>query len=268
MRKPMTPPMFAEARGLFMTLACGFAILLGCCATPVALAPAERRALIARYDRAHVELKVSCYYGDLYDDNEKWLLSPYPFAQTSHIVDLQDRDMHPKNERGVLPAGTALVIDRIEFPGPMTHLTRMLTSPRFNPWLYLRPAAPFADARDRRPFIVVLPTEDSTPGALQVTIDELLGPAGSVARWLEGLRPTVAVAIRHKDVLVGMNQTEMIAAMGPPLRWFDEPANPHEPASRVAWYPSLEAWFESDVIARISPPRQPSGAAAGAQTAR
>ncbi len=258
MHKRLTSPMSATARFVLVALGCGLGLLHGACAAPMALSPAQRDALVAHNQSAHLELKISCYYGDLYDDNEKWLLSPYPFAQTSHIVDLQNRDMHPKNERGVLPAGTAFVVERVEFPGVKTHLTRMLTSPRFNPWLYLRPAVPFGDTRDQRPFVVVLPTEDSAPAALQATVDELLGPAGSVVPWLASLRPTVAVAIRHKDVVIGMNQAELIAAMGPPLRWLEEPANTHGPASRIAWYPSLEAWFQSDAVTRITPPRLPT----------
>ena len=263
MVKILTSPAFAHTRLLPMILCCGFGLGQASCAAPAALAPAERAAMTSRYNQAHLELKMSCYYGDLYDDNEKWLLSPYPFAQTTHIVDLQDRDIHPKNELGILPAGTAFVVERVEFPTPVTNFTRMLTSPRFNPWLYLRPLVPFNDARDKRPFIVVLPTEDSPTGAVQATIEEMLGPAGSVAQWLEGLRPTVAVAIRHKDVLVGMDQAEMVASLGPPLHWFDEPAGSHGPASRVAWYPSLEAWFEADKVARVTTPRPPPTGSGG-----
>jgi hypothetical protein len=259
MAKPLKLLSFVNARFIVFSVGCCWlALHQAACAAPTALAPAERSALIARYEHAHVALKVSCFYGDLYDDNEKWLLTPYPFSQTSHIVDLQDQSIHPKNERGVLPAGTTFIVERVEFPTPMTNFTRMLTSPRFNPWLYLRPTTPFADARDKRPFVIVLPTEDSAPGALQTTLDDMLGPPGAVAQWLDGLRPTVAVAIRHKDVVVGMNQAEMVASMGPPLRWFEEPATAHGPAVRVAWYPSLEAWFESDAITRVTPPRPPA----------
>lgn len=227
------------------------------CAGPSALSGGDRGAFNARYAHTEVELKVSCYYGDLYDDNEKWLLSPYPFAHTSHIVDLHGAPIHPKNQQGILPAGTRFTVDQVEFPGGFANVTRMLTTPRFNPWMVLQRIPQEASPQNNKPFVMVLPGEDAPTATLTAHVDQMLGPVGSVQAWLATVRPTVAVAIRHKELVPGMNPTEMNASMGPPLRWFREPATADAPAAQVAWYPVLEAWLVGDAITQIKPPRPP-----------
>src|SRR5687767_14646550 len=76
-------------------LLCSGTALIGC-ASHTRLAEPTRAAISARHSGRTVELRQSMYYGDLYDENEKWLLSPYPFAETFHIVDTKGAPIHPK----------------------------------------------------------------------------------------------------------------------------------------------------------------------------
>ena len=59
------------------------------CATHTSLPKETRHTIALEFHGATVELQQSLYFGDLYDENEMWLLSPYPFENTSHIVDHQ-----------------------------------------------------------------------------------------------------------------------------------------------------------------------------------
>ncbi|MEE8410091.1 MAG: hypothetical protein V3T05_10820, partial [Myxococcota bacterium] len=88
---------------------------LSACASQTRLAEPVRSAVAARHVGRTVELRQSCYYGELYDENEKWLLSPHAFADTSHIVDLDGVPIHPTGQRGVVAAGTRFIIRRGEF---------------------------------------------------------------------------------------------------------------------------------------------------------
>ena len=92
------------------------ALAMTACASYTQLPPKAQAVIGLRHVGRSVELRSSCYYGPLYDENEKWLLSPYPFAVTSHLVDWDDQPLHPDGQLGVIPAGTRLIIDKIEFP--------------------------------------------------------------------------------------------------------------------------------------------------------
>src|SRR4051812_45589609 len=114
--------------------------LMAACASQTKLPEPARAAIADRHVHRIVELKRSYYYGDLYDENEKWLLSPYPFSDTYHIVDLDGAPIHPKVQRGIAPAGTKFLVEQVEFPDRWALAKRMLTTPRYNPWVYLRRA--------------------------------------------------------------------------------------------------------------------------------
>lgn len=219
------------------------------CAT-ASIPAAAQDAVNARHRGQTVELRHSMFYGDLYDENELWLLSPYPFAETYDLVDRDGAPIHPQGQRGIFPAGTAFVLERVEFASPL----RMITSPRYNPWVYLTPAPGTLAPTGRRAFILLLPMDLTSEAAAEKALAELTAPAGEVTRWLAARRPTVRVAIQNKDVLPGMTQEELTAAVGPPLRFFSEPVAAGGRAT-VAWYPSREIWLEGGVVTETRPAR-------------
>lgn len=241
-------------RALFgaCAVALGF-LTLWHCASQTRLPPTARAQISARHTGNVVELRTSCYFGELYDENELWLLSPYAFADTSHIVDLKGEPIHPQGQRGIVPAGTKLVIDRIEFPDSAALAKRMLTTPRYNPWVYLKPAGTTPDAKldGRRAFVVVLPAELETEAQVETALNDFFAPEGNIARWLETRRPTVKVAIANKYVFEGMTRDEMVAAMGAPSMWFAEA----DGQARVAWYGGQEIWLKSDDVLAVKPGR-------------
>ncbi len=230
------------------------------CASHTRLPEPIRAGISARYTGRTVELRQSMYYGDLYDENEKWLLSPYPFAETFHIVDTKGEPIHPQGQRGIIPAGTSFLVYRIEFPDVAAMATRMLTTPRYNPWIYLTAPEGSNLPQGRKHFILLLPMDLDTESAVEQEIAELLGSMGEVQKWLEKRKPTVRVAIEHKDVIPGMTLDEVIAAMGEPQRWF---TGGDGLAVKVAWYPSKELWLEDGAVKEVKParPAEPTPAA-------
>ena len=231
-------------------------LVLSClvaCASQTRLAEPIRAAVAAAHAGRTVELRQSCYYGDLYDENEKWLLSPHPFAETYHIVDLDGEPIHPKGQRGIVPAGTRFSVGRIEFPDHYAVAMRMLTTPRYNPWIYLTPAGDANLPMDRKAYILLLPMDMDTREQVEAAIDELLAPVGEVRAWLADRRPSIQVAIKHKDVAAGMSEAELVAALGRPHRWFND-SHEKKPA-RVAWYPSREAWLVGGKVVTIAEAR-------------
>jgi hypothetical protein len=225
-----------------------FFVLTGC-ASYTNMPEPTRIALDLRYKNRKVELKQSCYYGDLYDENEKFLLSPYPFDEVFHIVDLKNEPIHPKGQRGIIPAGTLFVITAVEFPDWSAMSRRMLTTPRYNPWVYLKLAPESTGFPTDRSYILVLPMGFDTEQAMEAEIARVLAPDGEMKRWLGKLQPTVRVAVEHKDVAPGMTSAEMEAAWGRPRKWLDDGT------AKVGWYPSKEVWIVDDKVTEIKASR-------------
>ncbi len=222
-------------------------LLFTACATQTKLPAPVRAAISARHMGTVVELKVSCYYGDLYDENEKWLLSPYPFAQTYHIVDLDGAPIHPRGERGIIPAGTPFIVRDVEFPDPGALAKRMLTTPRYNPWVYLTPAPDAKNLPEGRAFfILLLPMDLDDEPTTERAYNGLLAPKGDMTTWLAGRRPTVQAGIAHKEIVEGMTEAELVVAMGPVLRRFNDTLDGK--AVHVAWFGAKEAWLSDGLV--------------------
>lgn len=224
------------------------------CASQTRIPPQVRSAISARHAGKIVELRHSSYFGDLYDENEKWLLSPYPFADTHHIVDLDGKPIHPSGQKGIAPAGTRFVVQQIEFPDASAMAKRMLTTPRYNPWVYLTPADGERLSLDgRKAFILLLPMDLDTEEGVEAALAKALAPEGEITTWLGTRRPTVRVAIDHKDVIPGMSRDELFAAWGEPPMWFVEQHEGKE--ARVAWYTSKEVWLVEEAVTEVKEAR-------------
>ncbi len=230
-------------------------LLVGSCASETRLPGPVQAAISARHIGKTVELRQSMYYGDLYDENEMWLLSPYPFAETYHIVDPNGAPIHPQGQQGMFPAGSRFVVQRVEFPNVAAMARRMLTSPRYNPWVYLTPAAGTIAPTGRKFFILVLPMDLDTDAAVESALASVLAPNGEVASWLASIRPTARAAIENKDIVPGMTLDEVTAAMGPPQRLLSDTTAGGAHVT-VAWYPSREAWILDGQVAEVRPGRK------------
>jgi hypothetical protein len=159
-----------------------------------------------------------------------------------------------RRERGIVPAGTRFVVQRVEFPDLAAISMRMLTTPRYNPWIYLTPAGDAKGLpRERRVFILLLPMDMETEEDVERSIARLLSPEGEMRDWLAARSPSIAVAIKHKSLIVGMSAEEMTAAVGSPRRWFNDQHG--DQAARVAWYPSSEAWLVDGKVIQIAKAR-------------
>lgn len=231
-------------------------LLSSACAAQAKINDHVRAAIEGKYAGRTVELRQSMYFGDLYDENERWLLSPYPFAQTYHINDLHDRPIHPQVERGIIAAATKFVVKKIEYPDFATMLGRMLTTPRYNTWVYLQvlpdqPGVPI----NAKTFVLVLPPDLSEEGTLDRAIADSLAAEGDVQAWLHTRRPSIRTAIENKMAVVGMTLEELTASMGHPMKWFVEQRDNKE--ARVAWYPgSKEAVFVGEQIVEVRNSRE------------
>ena len=217
--------------------------------------PSHVRTAIEDFHAGRVmELRQSCYYGDLYEDTDKWLLSAHAFDSVHHIVDLDGNPIHPTGQRGIVPAGTRFLIEKIEFPDIYALTTRMISSPRYHTWVYLRPLEKLPLESERREhFVMLLPMDLQDRQDVEANLAKVLAPEGDVSRWLKERRPSVRVAIAHKDLQAGMTRDELVAARGEPHLWIAQQGS--YGLEMIAWYPSQEAWIRNGRIVDLKPGR-------------
>jgi hypothetical protein len=221
----------------------------GCLHYPQLSEPLQKN-LISQYTTQIVALKQSCYFGSLYDENEKYLLSPSAFRNISHIVGLDGAPIHPNNQLGIIPAGTLFQIKRIAFPSFFTSFERMLTTPRYNPWVYLEPLEQNnPHLPTKYPYIVLLPLDIETEADFHASLFDMLGPKNEVLAWLTQRKASVRSAIEFKEALTGMNRDELIAALGTPKHWLS--ATSEIGNAEIAWYPEQEVWLINNVVLEI-----------------
>lgn len=217
---------------------------------------AERRVLEEQYVGKVFEVRHTSVIGDLYDDNERELISPYPFDEVFHQVDLRGMPMHPSHPRALVPAGTAVRIAAISYPGPTAWLRRMLATPRDGIWLQLEvvPEHPDRVPFTRPPLILPIVGRSASIPAFDTSVSRYLAPQGEVSRWLLARKPAIKVAIAHKEALEGMSREELETALGPPWRWFVDHL-PDGTELRVAWYPKHELWLQNELVVATRPSR-------------
>lgn len=193
---------------------CLTALLSVACAQNVVIpSKSARAALESAYVGRVVELRVSSYFGDLFEENELWLLSPGPVTDLQVLQDLDGTPIRSHDQRGIVPAGTRFVVEAIEFPHPLTFPKRLLTSPRYNPWVILRLVDDVA-VPENRAFVALLPMGLTSQSAGETALAQWFGADGEVRAWLASLSPTERAAIRHKATLPDMSREARIAALG------------------------------------------------------
>lgn len=196
------------------------------------------------------ELRHSHFYGDLYDENEFMLLAPYPFREVFHLVDFDGNPIHPRNQRGVIPAGTKVKFREFREVDEWSSLNRMLTSPRYHTWLVVE----LIDTHDllpseQEPFVILLSAGLEDVTVRKAAIERWLSPVGETSGWLGSLSERAQKAIAMKAPFPGMHKEELLAAMGPPQMWIAEQGPKGQ--RMVAWYPHTEAWVSDKLVVSL-----------------
>lgn len=194
---------------------------LGCASVP--LMPAGVREVTGATWAGHYgALKQSMYFGAFYDDPSLALLDPRPFKELTHLTLPGNRPLPPLgSERGVIPAGTRVRIERVEMPSMGSLVGRPLLTPRYDGWVHLRvnrfdvqDVALFED----RTFVMVLPLGLTDAEQVERVLAPLLGEEVAVRAWLSRRRPEVREAIATKQAVAGMSYDELVASLGQPDR--------------------------------------------------
>ncbi len=214
----------------------------GC--APLAVVPdAERARTHAALDGQSRWLRVAVSASPLFGDRGKLLLLDAPAAEVDLLRATDDSIIPPPAAERVLPPGTPVRVERVEFPTGLVIAGRAVMSPRYHPWVYLKLAG------EERPAVVVL-------SHANVTADALLDELGRVltvddpSRTLAALPQDQRDAIGRRELLDGMSTRAVEMAWGVP-----EKIRIDRPAATEEWsWPAgkRRAWFQDEKLQRWS----------------
>jgi hypothetical protein len=196
------------------TLSLALSLASGC-ASYTALSQEERGRIESQYARSDRPefLKLSCFVTPFFGDPAKTLLTPVPPDEVRLLEDPSGKPISPGDVKTVLPAGTPVVIDKIEFPTSLAVTERIVYTPRTQPWVYLR----VPGAAKAQPLILVLRPNLKSEAEVRAELARYVteaDPAPVLAQWPK----SVQEAISRKHALVDMSSQALEMAWGYPER--------------------------------------------------
>ncbi|HUL59340.1 MAG TPA: hypothetical protein VLU43_08710 [Anaeromyxobacteraceae bacterium] len=233
-------------RRLLPSLALPLALLA--CTPRVVIPDSERDRVASELEGRKRFLRVAAYVAPLWGDRSKRLLCDQPLAELDLVETPEGTPIAPPAAERVLPPGTPVRIDRIEFPTAWTIAGRVVMSPRYHPWAMVQVGG------DERSYVVVLSQTVASLEDVRNDLDRLLStddPSGAFAALPQEQRD----AILDKKPSEGMSPRALEMAWGvPEKRRIDRPAGSEE----WSWPGGKRrAFFQEDKLVRWEPKTPP-----------
>jgi hypothetical protein len=197
--------------------------LVSACATPRVNVPEAEQARAQRELTGQQRyLRVAASIGPLWGDTDRLLVTEQPAKELDLVETPTGAVMSPPPFERILPPGTPVRVSAVEFPNQWVMARRVVTTPRYHPWVYLQLAG------ERRPLVAVMGQTAATAEAVRAELEQLLtsddpGPA------LAALPADVREAVLRKEAREGMSSRALEMAWGVPERKrIDRPAGTEE----------------------------------------
>ncbi len=229
------------ARRLFALAA--LALAVAACAPLTVVPDAERARTHAALEGQPRWLRVSLAVSPLFGDRGRLLLLDAPPAEVDLLRGAGDAVIPPPAAERILPPGTAVRVEKVEFPTGLVIARRAVMSPRYHPWVYLRLPG------EERPGILVLSHAAASADALVEEVDRVL-TRDDPSRLLAALPPEQREAVGRRELLEGMSPRAVEMAWGVP-----EAVKIDRPALTEEWaWPTgkRRAWFQDEKLQRWS----------------
>jgi len=211
-----------------------------------AVIPEEGRA---RLNEAHegelLYVKQSLYAGRFYDDDRYRLLHARKFEELTYLLDAEGQPIPPPPANEIIPAGTRVRVERIEWPDGDAVFRRPLYTPRYTTWIFLRVARGRGDETTferAEKHIMLLPGGISDEATFNEWFEAALTRTDPNP-WLRTLPEVQRVAIDLKRVEVGMTYEALTAAMG-----FPDSIGRNGDGSEAAFYGSTVVTLRDGVV--------------------
>lgn len=212
---------------------------------------------MARLSEAHqgelLYLKQSVYAGQFYDDDRYRLVHPRRFEELTYLQNAEGGSIPPPPADEIIPAGTRVRVEKIEWPDGDAVFRRPLYTPRFTTWIFLRVARSRGDVTIERQdrHIMLLPGGIGDEATFNEWFDATLTRTDP-NNWLRSLPDDQRVAIDQKKPRVGMSYDALTAAMGFPDRISRESQDGH--TIEVAIWGATSVVLRDGSVERFSSP--------------
>jgi hypothetical protein len=193
------------------------ATLVGCPSYTV-LSQADRETVDAQLTGELLFLKQSMYAGTFYDDDRFALVHPRKFEELTYLQTIEGDAIPPPPATSIIPAGTRVRVEKIEWPTGDAVFRRPLYTPRYTTWIVLRVAADRGSEvtveREQR-HIMLIPAGITDAELFDMWFKASLS-AEDPNPWIVSLPAEQQAAIAQKKALVGMSYEALTAALGFP----------------------------------------------------
>ena len=185
--------------------------LLAGCPSYTHLPDAEQALVNRKVTGQSRQLTVSMYVGPFFRDANNRLLEDQPPASVDLLRGPGGARIAPGKPTGILPAGTRVVIQDVQFPTAEAATSRALMTPRYFTWVILRHVG------TPKPLVLVLRDDPTTHQAFLSLLGRYLTTA-DVAAKVAGFPEDVREAIGHKQMREGLTTEQARMAWGLPLK--------------------------------------------------
>ena len=192
-------------------------LLLPACVNHVKIPDSAQKHIDNDVVQKTLWLKQSLYAGQFYDDDRYQLLFPRPFEELKYVKTVDGDYILPPAAKEIIPAGSKVVITKIEWPSRGVIFNRPILSPRNWPWIYLRVArdrGPVTTLRDST-YIMILPeniTDEKSFNQWKKSYLDKEDPN----EWLLSYEKNILFGILHKKPVLGMDYQALMATLGQP----------------------------------------------------
>jgi hypothetical protein len=196
-------------------------LLLGGCFPRINVPEVDRHRAVEELAGKRRFLRVSVFAGPFFGDRARALLSDRPISELDLLETADGKPILPPAAERILPPGTPVAIDAIQFPTGMVIASRPLMTPRYHPWVFL------TVRDDQRPQILVLSQTVASLEDVLAEVDRVLTDDPSPP--LRGLPQSQQEAVLKKELAEGMARQAVAMAWGYPDKMVvDRPAGTEE----------------------------------------
>lgn len=194
-------------------LALFVALMLPSCAGQSPLPDEDRMQLERSLPGRTYYLRAAMYAGPFWSDRHKTLLSDVVPGEITYVQSPTGSPIDPGPPTGIVPAGARVRVIELELPTGFNVNTRMLSSPRYNPWLLLH-----VEGLPQEPTpVIVLRRDLSSLDQVQQEIERYLSP-DDLRPVLDAFPEAVRRGIDEKRLIEGMPAEAVQMAWGYPER--------------------------------------------------
>ena len=229
--------------------------LAASCASYTVVPEQARAAIDDQHTGELLYLKQSMYAGRFYDDDRYRLLHPRRFQELTYLQNVEGESIPPPPADEIIPAGTRVRVEKIEWPDGDAVFRRPLYTPRYTTWIWLRVARERGSSttieRDERHILLIpggISDEDTFNAWFTASLTDV-----DPNPWLIALPEGQQQGIEQKKPALGMTYEALTAALGFP----DRLARDEQDGAvvEVAVYGPVSVVLKDGVVDRFSNPQ-------------